>query len=1291
MSDTTGDAMKNQKLVTKNKKTTMFKKLLFLLFTIHYSLFTFAQIQVQNLRCEMLNNPQGINVTAPRFSWQITAVQRNVQQTAYHILVASSKEKLQRNEGDLFNSGEVKVSQSQQVNYTGETLHYGNVGYWKVKVVTNKGVSAWSSIANFSIGLFSKEDPIAIGWYGKWIGYDKTSSWDSISQFSRLSARYFRKQFQNKHTVKRATVHIAGLGLYELYINGNKVGNQVLAPAPTDYRATVLYNTHDVTKLLKTGNNAIATVLGNGRFFTMRQEYKPKKINTFGYPKMLLQLEIEYTDGTVQRVVSDETWKLNVDGPIRTNNEYDGEEYDATKELKGWNNIGYNDAAWMRPELVNAPAGYLSAQMSEPMKVMKSVKPVSIKKSTNGFIIDAGRNIAGWLQIKVHGKKGQPIKLNFAESLQKDGSLYIANLRDAKVTDIYTCKGSGDEVWHPTFVYHGFRYIEISGLNYTPTINDFDVQVVYDALSSTSTFSTSNSTINSIYQNAWWGIAANYKGMPVDCPQRNERQPWLGDRSTGAYGESFLFANQNLYAKWLNDIHEAQTDEGAIPDVAPAFWNYYTDNMTWPGTYLMVADMLYNQYGDKQSLTYHYPFMKKWMNYMKSKYMKNNLIARDKYGDWCVPPESLELIHAKDSLLNTNGELIASAYYYYFLKLMQKFAIVANYQQDIQEYQTLASSIQQAFNAKFYNASKKYYANNSITSNLLPLAFDMVEEANKEAVFNNIYNKIKIDNHMHSSTGVIGTQWLMRTLTKFQRSDIAYTLASNKTYPSWGYMVEQGATTIWELWNGNTADPKMNSQNHVMLLGDLLVWLHENVAGIKSDNQEVAFKKIIMKPENIDGLNFVNASYNSVYGTIKSSWKKTTQQFNWNITIPANSSAMIYIPASSEKAVLESNKIASLNEGIKFIKMDGRNAVYELASGNYFFVSKFNFRKGIVADEFIFDRASFPESHAATIVETPKGLVAALFGGTKEGNKDVCIYTSHLVNNKWTKPVQVADGVINDTTRYACYNPVLFQVPNGELLLFYKIGPNVAGWKGFMIRSKDNGKTWSAREALPDGFLGPIKNKPELINGVLLCPSSTEKNGWKAHIEFTTNFGKTWSKTEPINDGTMMQAIQPSILKHKDGSLQILCRSRNTTLNESFSKDGGKTWSEMKASNLPNNNSGTDAVTLADGRHMLVYNHAMPSPSWAKGKGPRTPLNVAISNDGKKWFAVAVLEDSPVSQYSYPAIIQTNDGLVHIVYTWRRERIKHVVIDTSKIDLKEIVNGVWPGQIQQTAKTSNEE
>ncbi len=362
-------------------------------------------------------------------------------------------------------------------------------------------------------------------------------------------------------------------------------------------------------------------------------------------------------------------------------------------------------------------------------------------------------------------------------------------------------------------------------------------------------------------------------------------------------------------------------------------------------------------------------------------------------------------------------------------------------------------------------------------------------------------------------------------------------------------------------------------------------------------------------------------------------------------------------------------------------------AAWSLASH----AQKPTFKKGILVDEFIFDTASFPESHAATIAETPEGLIASWFGGTKEGNKDVCIWTSHLVKNKWTAPAKVADGIMNDTLRYPCYNPVLYQVPGGELLLFYKIGPNVAGWTGWMIRSKDNGHTWSKREALPDGFLGPIKNKPELIKGVLICPSSTEKNGWKAHMEYTSDWGKTWTKSEAINDGKIMLAIQPSILKYKDGSLQILCRSRNTTINESRSYDDGKTWTEMKATALPNNNSGTDAVTLKDGRQLLVYNHVLPDSSWVKGKGPRTPLNVAISKDGKKWFAALILEDSPISQYSYPSVIQSKDGMVHIVYTWRRQRIKYVKINPRKLKLKEIINQQWPGAKQiADAKVSDE-
>ncbi len=337
-----------------------------------------------------------------------------------------------------------------------------------------------------------------------------------------------------------------------------------------------------------------------------------------------------------------------------------------------------------------------------------------------------------------------------------------------------------------------------------------------------------------------------------------------------------------------------------------------------------------------------------------------------------------------------------------------------------------------------------------------------------------------------------------------------------------------------------------------------------------------------------------------------------------------------------------------------------------------------NWKQGILVDEFIYTEAPYPSCHAATIVETPGGLVAAWFGGTAERNPDVGIWVSRHEGGKWGTAVEVVNGVQNDTLRYPTWNPVLFQVPKGELMLFYKIGPSPSAWWGMVVKSKDNGKTWGKPEALPNGNIGPVKNKPVMLrNGTILCPSSTEgKEGWRVHFEFSTDFGKSWQRSAPINDGQTIKAIQPSILTYPDGSLQILCRSRSRAIVESRSTDNGKTWSTLALTSLPNNNSGTDAVTLNDGRQLLVYNHVLPPEG--KDKGDRTPLNVAVSKDGKNWYAALVLEDSKISQYSYPAVIQTSDGMVHIVYTWRRERIKHVVVDPAKLVLKEIKDGVWP-------------
>lgn len=1297
-----------------------------LLFIIMCCLCTIARatVYIDGLRVEQLTRPFGIDAEIPRLSWKLTSDQKDVMQTAYHILVASSPELLNRNEGDLWDSGKVNSDASHLVTYGGKPMKSNLRCYWKVKSYTTKGETIWSEPAQWTMGLLGE-----MHWKGQWIGMDRLAPWDNDTQWSRLSARYLRTEFNLGKEVKQATVHISGLGMYELFINGNRVGDQVLAPAPTDYRKTVLYNSFDVTPLL-TSENAIGVTLGTGRYFTMRQNFKPYKIPTFGYPKLRLNLIVEYTDGATETIVSNANWKLTADGPIRSNNEYDGEEYDARKELGEWTKTGYDDSTWKPAQRVAIPDGTLRAAMSPNMQIVDTVKPVTLNKVGNKYILDMGQNMAGWIRMKIKGNAGgDSLRLRFAEKLKEDGELFVRNLRDARVTDIYVVSGKEqkDAEWAPRFVYHGFRYVEINGYP-NPKLSDFIGEVVSDEMEVTGSFESSNAMLNRIYRNAYWGILSNYKGMPVDCPQRNERQPWLGDHARGSWGESFMFDCGNLYAKWMDDIRDAQREDGCIPDVVPAYWNYYSDNMTWPATLLIDSDMLYTQYGNAKPIIKNYPVMKRWLEHMMKEYMTEDYImTKDKYGDWCVPPESLEMIHSRDPQRRTDGQLIATAYTYKILGFMIDFARMQNLTDDIARYTSIREKIKSAFNSRYLKVQKGtspapghilfpdsiFYDNNTVTANILPLAFGLVPEEYKKEVEKNVVATIITTNKGHISTGVIGTQWLMHQLSDMGRADIAYLLATNKTYPSWGYMAEQGATTIWELWNGDKANPGMNSANHVMLLGDLISWCYEHLGGIRSSREKVGFKHVIFKPDfGIQELSKINASHVSPYGKIVSEWSKTPTRLNWTVTVPANCTGEVHLP-------------------------DGK--VEKIGSGTYSYNVNIPTRdKAILSDEFLYEQAPFPECHGATIAETPQGdLVAAFFGGTKERNPDCVIWVSRKPkgSDRWTAPVEVANGVLDATgkpsippsgewkptgslsssahasgsgkspQRKACWNPVLFQLPSegksgksksgqGELMLFYKVGISVSDWTGHLIRSKDGGKTWSKPEHLPEGFLGPVKNKPEYIDGRIICPSSTEgSGGWKIHFELSDDRGKTWRKVGPIPAEeavlTQMQGakpaenkddqeageavkeqkkyhvyiIQPSIIKHKDGRLQVLGRTRNGYLGTSWSSDNGDTWTKVSLTDVPNNNSGTDAVTLKDGRHLLVYNNFRTLPGTPKG--PRTPLNVALSTDGVNWKEVLTLEDSPISQYSYPSVIQGSDGTIHVVYTWRRQRVKYTKISPS--------------------------
>ena len=1249
-----------------------------------------AAVSVSWLRVENLDKPLSIDTAEPRFSWLILSDKQDVRQTAYQIVVTDDQ-------GDeLWNSGRVESDRQLWVRYQGKPLKSAMQCSWKVKLWTTVGETAWSEEECFGIGLLKESH-----WTGRWIGLDRLMPGEQRGLHSRLAARYVRKEFALEKPVRRAVAYVAGIGLHELHVNGVTYDREVLVPMPTDYRRTVLYNTYDITEALRE-QNAIGLVLGNGRLFPMRQN-KHYKAVTFGYPKCRVNILITFTDGTTKRIATDEKWKITADGPIRSNNEYDGEVYDARKELTGWDTAGYDDRDWLAAERSEIPLGTLRAQMAPGM----AMAPLTPEPTQNSTIYDFHQNIAGWVAFVPMGNPGDTIRVKYAEKLNADGTLYLDNLRDAQSEDIYVCKKqearskkqeNEDEnsnhtlqpstfnpqtskEWHPIFSYHGFRYAQITG-----PVKEVHAYTVSDDMQGIGRFECSDETLTRVMRNAWWGIYGNYKGMPVDCPQRNERQPWLGDRTMGSLGESYLFNNERLYTKWMRDICESQREDGVFSDVAPAFWNYYNDDVTWPAALPFSCDMLWRQFGNREAIDKSYPYIRRWLNHLLEEYQHDGIITKDTYGDWCVPPESLELIHSQDPARKTDGSLISTAYVIRVMQLLEQWGCEADHWRPLRQqmtsdfnrhFLTVKRGTSQAPGHVLYPDSV-FYGNNTATANLLALSFGIVPDDCREEVAKNVVENIILKNNAHVPCGVIGISWLLRGLSDNGFSDVAYMIATQKSYPSWGYMAENGATTIWELWNGDKASPKMNSGNHVMLLGDLVTWCYQYLGGIRPDGE--AYKHFRLQPDfSIQDCSWADVSYDSPYGTIESKWRKTLQHVDWDVRVPCNTTADVCLPDGTVKTV---------------------------GSGRYHFSCDIpTAHPAIVKDEFLYERASFPQCHAATIVETRKGdLVATYFGGSHERNPDVCIYVSikQKGQDAWSKPILAADGVFADGSRKACWNPVVTEMPDGELWLFFKIGTKVADWTGWLTKSRDGGKTWIRREALPEGFLGPVKNKPEIIDGRLLCPSSTEEGGWKFHMEIFDLATRQWRYVGPVKAQLAMRTedmakrpaaspsgktedmeapdaggqaaadgrhpidcIQPSILRLSDGRLQVLMRTRNGKIGTSFSSDNGDTWTDVTLLDVPNNQSGTDAVTLRDGRHVLIYNDFASLPGTKKGV--RTPLSIAVSDDGVHWRHALTLEDSPISQYSYPSIIQGRDGMLHAVYTWRRLRVAYKMIDPARL------------------------
>lgn len=857
-----------------------------------------GKVRIESLRCEYRNAPMGADNPAPLFSWRVQSDERGVCQRAYRILVASCAEKLTPDSADMWDSGRIESPRSVGIAYAGKKLESSTYYYWRVDVWTDdESAAACSGKSHWLTGLFHDFE-----WKGNWMGLERAFAWDDESFHSRLSARCFRNEFALDKKIRYAVAHICGAGYFELFINGNRIGDQVLAPIPSRYDNTLLYNTFDVSAALRQGRNAIGILLGNGYYYTMQQGYRPQNNVTFGYPKVRFTLVLIYEDGTRRQIAGHNRWKVTADGPIRSNNLYDGEVYDARKEMRGWSEPGFDASDWLPVDLVAADPASVKAQPTDGLAVNDRIAPVEISSYPGGgYLLDFGVNMTGWVRIKLpEMEKGDTLRIDYAEKLGNDGLLDKSNLRDAYARDIYIADSISGGEWAPHFVYHGFRYAVVTGLKAKPAADDCTGEWVYDKMAQIGSFTTDDERFNRVLENAANSIRGTYKGVPLDCPQRSKRLPWLGDRVMESRGETYLFDNNSVYEHWLAEMRGAQRADGCIPDVAPAFWLNYTDNVSWPALFVFGQKMLYDQFGNDRPMRDNYPAMKKWLAHIRDCYMEDGLIHRDRYGDWGVPPEDRNIKHSKADARRTDGVLISTAYYYRLMCEMSEIAGLVGFRSDSVDFRREASQVGATFHKKFYDDDSGCYGNNTVTANILPLAFGMVPDSEYPRVVANLRKIIMEQNGGHVSAGVVGLQWLMKTLTKVGMSDVAYRLATNSTYPSYGYMVERGATTIWEYWNGDSIVD--SSHNHVMLLGDLLAWCWEDLAGIRGEMRPEGYR-LSLAPDFTTPFNRIDGRWVSPCGPVVSSWRRSRGRIRWEIMIPPSASGYLRFRGADFKSI----------------------------------------------------------------------------------------------------------------------------------------------------------------------------------------------------------------------------------------------------------------------------------------------------------------------------------------------------------------------------------------------------
>ncbi len=899
------------------------RKLIILLTALTIGTACLAQVKVQYLLTENKVDPNSIDAINPRFSWQINAGdKRDVMQTAYEIKASAAKDKR-----EVWKTGKVMSDQSMYITYKGAPLVSGQKYTWQVRIWDNAGkASAWSEPATWQMGLLTPAD-----WKAKWItpGFKE----DSVNRPSPL----FRKGFSLTKKVRSAMAYITAHGLYEAQINGHRIGDAYLTPGWTSYNKRLEYQVYDVTSLLQPGQNAVGAMLGNG-WYRGYFGYDPKP-NLYGKDiALLFQLEVTYTDGSTDTIISDDSWKSST-GPVRFAEIYYGATIDNRMQQKNWSTVSFDDKGWSGVTVKDFSKDVLIATYNEPVRKHETFKPVKIFKTPKGEqVIDFGQNLVGWVQMKVKGHAGDTIKISHAEVIDKIGNFYTENLRTARSQDIYILKGGEEETFEPQFTWQGFRFIKVEGYPGDLKPENFTAIALYSDMKPAGNFSCSNASINQLQHNIQWGQKGNFLDVPTDCPQRDERLGWTGDAQAFSRTATFNMNVHNFFTKWLKDVAADQYSSGSIPFVIPNVLragNYEMGGSTgWADVATIIPWNMYLAYGDKQILENQYNSMKAWVKYMQDKSKNDLWNTGNHFGDWLFYSVNDD---TDGSSAITSKYLIAQCFYAHSTQLVINAAKVLGKKDDEAYYTDLLAKVKKAY-INEYVTPNGLISSDTQTAYVLALEFDMLPENLRQQAADRLVSNIRrYDNHL--TTGFLGTPYLCRVLSRFGHADVAYRLLLQDTYPSWLYPVKMGATTIWERWDGIRPDgtfeaPSMNSYNHYAYgaIGD---WMYRVIAGIDTKEDAPGYKQIIIKPTIGGNLQNASADYETNYGKVSSHWKLDGTNLLLDVEIPANTTATIYIPGSS--AILESGKPISSEPEIKPGDAIAGYTVVNVGSGVYHF------------------------------------------------------------------------------------------------------------------------------------------------------------------------------------------------------------------------------------------------------------------------------------------------------------------------------------------------------------------